>query len=99
MAATPGVAAPSWTFIRFRVLNQMPVEDWVNQNGSTIWYDAGPNASSATLPESSGHGWSVYGPPASVVASPWPYQWPAEAIAKCMPVEDGVAPWTVLSTL
>ena len=79
-------------------LTEMPAADWVNQNGSTIRYEAGPNASSATLPESRGHGWSVYGPPASVAASPWPYQCPAGPIAKRMPVEVAVAPSTVLST-
>ncbi|MFD4871870.1 hypothetical protein ACFWOB_00670 [Streptomyces sp. NPDC058420] len=53
-----------------------PAELSVYQKGSTIWYDAGPKSGCSTCPASSGHGWSVYGPPDGVVVSPWPYQWP-----------------------
>ena len=61
-----------------RVSTHSPAADWVNQNGSIMWYDAGPKTSSWMAGPSSGHGCLVYGPPSAVCASPWPYQWPAD---------------------
>ncbi len=61
------------------VSTHRPEPRWVNQNGSVIRYSAGAMAGSWTAPESSGQGCWVYGPPSSVWASPWPYQWPDAA--------------------